>query len=132
MNDNLSEQERQELAYLRRQRILEQICAADRDVIEPRDTAILLDHQLRSGDIDVAAAKEGLDWLRRTSPWMFRSGRADGGHLTGVAPMPRQRDEDLAAALFGVGNGAAACRLAKENRTEYRRLRQVAEKIGVI
>jgi hypothetical protein len=124
-----------ELQQLRRERAIEQFIEADRDIISPRDAAVLIGREIQSGpsrDIDITSAQAALQRLKESRPYFCRSARQDHGTMQGVPPAPPKSDKQLAAELFGPeSSGAAANRLALANRDEYHRLKQIAIDRGI-
>ena|SRR5689334_8368755 len=125
-----------QLKALRRQRQIEVVCESERDLLGPRDAASLIASEVtvdRAGNVEPASVHAALQGLKTRAPWMWRSARPDNGNLPGIPPQRELSDSEKARHLFGPGsNSRDANALAQSSKSEYRRLRGTAERLGLI
>jgi hypothetical protein len=123
--------EASELQKLRKEKALQQVLSADRDVINAGDVAVLISSAVKTdatgAQIDTQSLQRALANVRLSRPYLFRSARPDHGVAQGVPPPPPKTDVELAKAIFGKNSdGMAANRLAMSYKAEYQRLKEVA------
>lgn len=126
-----------EFDRLRQMQFLEAIVAQNSDVVNSKDVSALIFGDVNfdgEGRPDGQSVAMAIASLRKRSGYLFRSQRADAGRPAAQASGIDASSRDIATAklLFGRGaNAILAQELAKEDKEEYRRLREVAKRYKV-
>lgn len=128
-----------ELAALRKERALEKYLALNSDIVNPSDVAQLIEVKAGpTGEVDFSSVDAALNRLRQKAPMLFRSERVSMGLRDTAKALPEREpsDREKAEKFFGPNANAAAanrlCLSSPAGKTEYRRLKSIAEKMGIL